>query len=175
VQQHPHLGRMAPDYRLVMSTVNRVLGENYVTEPPVKPLKIAEAYGIAVLFAEFGDHKDVSGFFSWKKRTIFVNIEEAPNRQNFTIAHELGHYFLHQELFKEYPDEYQVLLRSPIGAAKDVLEKEANAFAANLLVPRNMLVQYANIASAHELAKLFNVSSDVIGFRRENDSRYAAA
>jgi len=86
----------------------------------------------------------------------------------------LGHYFLHRELFERYPNEYEVLFRAPIGAAKDVLEQEANAFAANLLVPKNMLRKYMNVASVAELSNLFNVSEDVIGFRSKNEAKFAA-
>ncbi|WP_272915751.1 ImmA/IrrE family metallo-endopeptidase [Aristophania vespae] len=46
--------------------------------------------------------------------------------------------------------------------AKPPEEVEADIFAANLLVPFNILKKYAPIASPCELARLFMVSEDVI-------------
>lgn len=173
---HAHLNRNAPDYQLVMAEVDRVLRENYVIEPPVEPIKIAENYGISVHFMDFdGQKNNLSGFFSWRHKAIVVNEDDNPKRQNFTIAHELGHYVLHRELFENHPEEYQVLMRRPLGASEDPLEKEANSFAANLLVPKTMLRKYMNFASVEELSNLFNVSADVIGYRSAYESKYAAA
>jgi len=168
------LGRNAPDYRLVMERVSQILKENYITEPPVSVRDIANNYGIITLFADFGEeNKDVSGFLDLNNRTIYVNTNDPPRRQTFTIAHEFGHANLHSDLYKRYPEEYKVLLRIPIGASKDPLEQEANAFAAHLLVPKSFLDRYLRIASVSELSRLFNVSEDVIRFRVAYESKYA--
>lgn len=158
-----------PDYLKVKETVDRVLKENMVVQPPISPEEIAENYGISinpVIFSE--KYKDVAGFFDFEEEKIFVNSEDPYNRRTFTIAHELGHYFLHKKYFIENPKEYKVLHRMPIGAVNDdPLEKEANAFAANLLVPKFLLSKYKDYASTDELAKLFSVSKDVIRNRQK--------
>jgi Zn-dependent peptidase ImmA (M78 family) len=41
-------------------------------------------------------------------------------------------------------------------------EKEANAFAATLLVPLNLLKRYKDVATISELSRMFMVSQDVI-------------
>jgi Zn-dependent peptidase ImmA (M78 family) len=172
---HEHLGRKAPDYDLVSEWVAKVLVDNSIYEPPVQPLELARNYKTRVLFADFGDeHRDVAGFLDYKKSDIYVNTHDAPRRQTFTIAHELGHVLLHGSLFEAHPEEYRVLLRSPIAGQKDPLEQEANAFAANLLVPRFMLDKYYQTASKFELARLFNVSEDVIRFRLAFEYKLAA-
>src|SRR5207245_482886 len=63
-----------------------------------------------------------------------------PNRQRFTIAHEIGHLLLHRGA------TFHVDEKSPIGfrndrssMATDEKEIEANQFAAELLMPRNFL------------------------------------
>jgi len=62
-----------------------------------------------------------------------------------------------------------ILLRLPIGSNEtDPLEKEANCFAANLLVPKYLLDKYKDKDVA-DLAKLFNVSKDVIRFRLKSE------
>ena len=53
----------------------------------------------------------------------------------------------------------------PVGEETDPIEKEANAFAADLLVPLNMLHLYRKYATEEDLAKLFAVSSEVIRYR----------
>lgn len=173
---HEHLDRRIPDYGLVMKAVREALESNYVSEPPIAPIEIAGSYGIQVQFADFGaEHTDVSGFYDLQNRVIYVSEKDPPRRQTFTIAHELGHAILHGKLFETHPEDYQVLLRAPIGATKDPLEQEANAFAGHLLVPGKLLAKYQRIADNSELARLFNVSEDVIRFRKAFESRFAAA
>jgi Zn-dependent peptidase ImmA (M78 family) len=154
---------MRPDYRRALAEAQRILRETQTLGPPVDPIEIALSYGIKVNECDFEEFsKDVAGFFDFEERAVYVNDQEPFVRKTFTIAHEIGHYFLHSHHFEKNPDEYAVLLRRPMGATKDPLEQEANAFAANLLVPRKFLDQYYRIASVEELANLFMVSKDVI-------------
>ena len=93
-----------------------------------------------------------------------INAADPPNRKKFTIAHELGHWVMHRSLLRDRP-EIGVLLREPLGRAdSSPLEQEANAFAANLLVPDNMLKSYRT-DDIVLLAKVFGVSEEVIGYR----------
>src|SRR5947208_1952447 len=47
----------------------------------------------------------ISGAISFDKEhskfKIIINQDKAPTRRHFTIAHELGHYFLHQDTIKQ--------------------------------------------------------------------------
>jgi len=66
--------------------------------------------------------------------TIWINPLDSDNRQRFTLAHELGHYFLHilrgdQSEFSDTPMEF----RRDGQSHKE--EVEANKFAARLLMP----------------------------------------
>src|SRR5438552_976644 len=49
------------------------------------------------------DDTNISGAYEKKTKTIFVEKNEPYTRKTFTIAHELGHFFLHdnkeEELF----------------------------------------------------------------------------
>jgi len=163
---HPHLGREAPDYALVKNRVAQVIAENSIIAPPIKPRPIAIAYGLRVLFAGFPESiENISGLYDVRTNEIIVNREDPASRQTFTIAHELGHFLLHKELYERYPEDYRVLSRAPIRASKDPLEQEANAFAAHLLVPRKFLDQYRDIADSRELSRLFIVSEEVIRYR----------
>jgi Zn-dependent peptidase ImmA (M78 family) len=62
-----------------------------------------------------------------------VNRSHPPNRQRFTIAHELGHHELHQGTFVN--STTRLNLRAEGHPANWREEAEANAFAAELLMP----------------------------------------
>jgi hypothetical protein len=63
---------------------------------------------------------------------------QSPGRRNFTLGHEFGHYILHRDLIETDPrfkngiycDEQSILQRDGEG-----IEKEADTFAATLLMP----------------------------------------
>jgi len=170
------LGRIVPNFALVRERVEKVLADNYVTSPPVVPYKIALNYGLKVLFTTVPTQTDgvVSGLYDVKTNSIYVNTEDPPERQTFTIAHEFGHALLHKDLYAQHPDRYKVLMRAPLRAETDPLEQEANAFATQLLIPKMLLDKYAPKASIGELARLFIVSEEVIRFRLENEHSAAA-
>jgi len=70
-----------------------------------------------------------------RKWGILYHEDQTQGRINFTIAHEFGHYILHRDLIDDnglYCDENSVLRRNGEG-----IEKEADQFAANLLMPLN--------------------------------------
>src|ERR1700730_12399015 len=120
---------MKPDYARVRRETRRLLEEFLFTNPLVDPVRIARGVGVAVYFVTYEPQKqNVSGFFDCGEKAIFVNKDEYPLRQTFTIAHELGHKFLHEEWAKS--SEYKVLLRDQDYSGDEPHEKEANAFAA---------------------------------------------
>jgi Zn-dependent peptidase ImmA (M78 family) len=134
-----------------------------LTEPPVNPIDIAHNLGVKVMFVEFEkSFSNVSGFYDFEEDTIFVNMDEYPLRQTFTIAHELGHRILHKEWAQS--SDYKVLLRED-RVSNDPKETEANTFAANLLVPKFMLDKYWEELSTSKLSELFAVSVPVIKHR----------
>ena len=72
----------------------------------------------------------LSGFIAYPANNIVIiciNYNRSLGHQNFTIAHELGHYFLHD---KKNKDDVDKNLQS-----KEKIEKEANEFASQLLYP----------------------------------------
>lgn len=150
-----------PDYRRVEREVSRLLSEFDVQEPPVDPVRIAREMGVNVYFVEFdAEHKNISGFYDCEENAIFVNREEFPLRQTFTVAHELGHKVLHEDWAKSA--DYRVLLRDQSLQEKDSREQEANSFAANLLAPRFLMDRYWRKLSIEQLSQLFAVSVPVV-------------
>lgn len=137
-------------------------------KPPIPVHRIAEEQGVDVVFADFGKHSDaVAGFCDFNKSRLYVNRAEKSDRQAFTIAHELGHWILHRDLFLRHPERYPVLPRYSQANRADPLEKEANHFAAHLLVPDRLLAPVSS-ASVSLLARAFGVSPTMMGFRLRN-------
>ena len=155
-----------PDYRQAEREAIRLLNETGIFEPPVNPVEIARYLGVDVAFVSFSGESDgVSGLYDPSKDAILVNQKEAGVRQTFTVAHELGHRVLHQEWAKS--EAYKVLWRDPRRQTRDRWEQEANAFAADLLMPRQMLDRYRRLPVS-SVAKIFAVSEQVATYRLHN-------
>jgi Zn-dependent peptidase ImmA (M78 family) len=116
------------------------LAENGITEAPVQVAKIAKAEGLRIFVDSL--EGDLSGFLYRDKAqaVIGVNTHHHPVRQNFTIGHELGHYLLHDLEQLHVDHEFRVRLRSDVSSqGTDLAEREANFFAASLLMPKEFL------------------------------------
>lgn len=92
--------------------------------------------------------------------TIYLSKATSCKRDVFTIAHELGHYFLHSKLG-------QIAINANRSGDIDETEKEANSFAAAFLMPEDSVKKlYAekdgNISA---LADAFNVSLSAMNWR----------
>ncbi|HUZ54062.1 MAG TPA: ImmA/IrrE family metallo-endopeptidase [Streptosporangiaceae bacterium] len=158
----------------------QLLVDHGITGPPVDPEALARADGIVVVRRRFKDG-DVSGilFRDSDHHVIGVNSAHPAVRQRFTIAHELGHRALHpgRELILDVP--VRVNLRDKTSSmASDLEEIEANAFAAALLMPEQMIRDQVNQlppsqrrepdVTATALSKIFKVSVSALNFRLIN-------
>lgn len=133
--------------------------------PSIPVTEVAENSGVNVVFVDMGKFAEqVAGFVDFENRRIYVNKADVPQRQRFTVAHELGHWILHREAFMANPDLYPVLPRFQSVDASNAFEQEANAFAAELLVPDHLLKQVRHAPPA-ALASIFNVSRTMMEIR----------
>lgn len=169
------VGVMA-DFDLAKKKAAELLSEFRITEPPVDPERIAEGLGVDVVYADFKPEYTsiISGFLELSKdksARIVVNRAISPKRKTFTIAHELAHYILHKEYASG--NKYQVMMRSNNhDAGKPDEEKEADAFAAALLAPKEFILKYKDIASLPEMSKIFVASEDMLKWRLHNIERF---
>lgn len=83
---------------------------------------------------------------------IFYDDTKPSQRQRFSIAHELGHIFLHSEK----SGKATVYNREP-APTDDPVETEANIFASRLLAPL-CVIQFLNLNSAKEIAEYCDIS-----------------
>ena len=93
-------------------------------------------------------------------RMIFYDDTKPEKRQRFSVAHELGHIFLHTTVDA-------TVFNRETEFTDDPIETEANVFAARLLAPLCVL-QFLNVNSPEEISKLcdISISSAVIRFKR---------
>ncbi len=128
-----------PRFAYIQRLADGLLDEGGVAKAPVPVERLARLKGCRVVKY---DIKDISGvlFRSADDVLIGVNSKHPPQRQRFTIAHELGHFLLHDGEAVHYDKDYRVSLRSDLSSAgTDIEEIEANFFAASLLMPDRFL------------------------------------
>jgi len=161
-------------YTKIERLVDSILEDFSVRRPPVPIEKILKKLKIELKHGNLGE---VSGLLlrSGASATIGVNATQAPVRQRFTIAHELGHYLLHAGLLSHVDKDYRVNYRSAESSeATNVEEIEANFFAASILMPRQFLINenavlaLDNDAEVERLAKRFAVSRHAMSLRLAN-------
>lgn len=153
-----------------------LLEEMQITEAPVPVEDIARHLGAQITYDAF--EGDVSGmlFRDGDKVVIGVNSSQAPTRQRFTIAHECGHLLLHKGR-PVYIDRF-VRVNWRAGESNRE-EREANAFAAELLMPRNLVRSELDQIVAKlpersleevvaDLARRFRVSNEAMTYRLTN-------
>ena len=134
---------------------------------PVSLSAIARALGVAVKAAtlppgisgEIRPDGEADGKF-----VIRVNRHDIPERQRFTVAHELGHFLLHRDQIGRGIED-DVLFRSRLS---DWREAEANRIAADILMPE------ALIKEAYREAKSIGVEDISAYLARQFDVSEAA-
>jgi hypothetical protein len=65
----------------------------------------------------------------------FVSAADTVPRRRFTAAHELGHFLLHRETMGRFRADTDATLREADEEVADAMEREANRFAVELLMP----------------------------------------
>lgn len=140
-----------------------ILMNNDMLKIPVDVLKLAKLNDIKVYEADL--EKNISGAIRYDKETkkfeILINKNDSPVRQRFTIAHELGHFFLHKEILENEKIHIDIMYRMP-----DEKEKEVDYFAGALLMNKILLEKmYDEDTSILDLAQLFKVSVSAMTVR----------
>lgn len=161
-------------YSRIEKLVDGLLQEHQITKVPVPVEAMVPSYGISL---RKGDLGDVSGLIvrEGSSVTIGINSTQSPVRRRFTIAHEFGHFLLHEGISSHVDHNYRVNFRSDLSSqAVDVDEIEANFFAASLLMPKMFLSAEDAIdaldddESVGRLAGKFKVSRHAMSLRLAN-------
>ena len=152
-------------YPFVKQMVKKVLRDSKIVAAPVDLVLILTKHGIE--YEELGnlpDSVDAMIVEDGDGQThAMVNANHHPHRQRFSLAHELGHYFLH----KGSSLEDSVSIDNPPSGEEAIIntkspgEAEADFFAGELLVPLELLKGESNKQIPH-LSKVFCVSEQVV-------------
>ena len=148
----------------------KILVDNDMLKIPVDIIKIANNNDIKVYEASLD--KKISGAIKYNKEEekfqILVNENDVNSRQRFTIAHELGHYFLHKNYLKSEELHIDTILyRADIEddiEARD-REREVDYFAGALLMNRTLVQKLRSENTISELAEIFKVSISAMTVR----------
>jgi Zn-dependent peptidase ImmA (M78 family) len=146
---------------------------------PTNPNLCAQFLKVTVIPVDLEDN--ISGFLAVNANLSQVgfNKNQSKERQRFTIAHELGHYILHSKLDplfidKEEENKVTILYRDDNSSSGEYYkEREANSFAAALLMPKKLIEQEVTNSPnkkdlsklISELAKKFEVSKQAMNIR----------
>lgn len=121
------------------------------------PFQIAREMGVVVLFEALGNKL---GYFSTYKRSKFIHINKDLSEYDriFPCAHELGHVLQH-------PHENTPFLRKNTLFSISKIEREANEFAVELLLPDALLQEYQDI-SLSQIATTRGVPNELIHLKK---------
>lgn len=167
------------------AAAEQMLKRHHVKEVPVPVDWLAEAEGAFVVRQRFDG--DQSGFVyrDGNQNIIGINSATSPRRQRFTLAHECGHMLLHQKNDGAIMVDREINFRNRTSSlAIDPVEIEANAFAAALLMPEDLIelhvedvLRQPDVTSRERLiinlARRFDVSTEAMGYRLINLGIYS--
>jgi Zn-dependent peptidase ImmA (M78 family) len=139
---------------------------------PVDIKRIMTDKNILVKYIELPD--DISGVLDTRGDQPIVLIQKSHDkkRKRFSLAHELGHYILKSSPRGVHLDRHTYFRSNLSSAGTDLEEKKANRFAAELLMPSDILLEILledipdlidsdeenSLNALKRLAKLFDVS-----------------
>lgn len=148
------------------------IAEEHLSKGQVNLEKIARKQKIRIIESDYGD--GFVGELVHERGKFYIHLNQTkydlPGRKRFTIAHEYGHYFnddhrnkLKQGISLAHPADYSMFSRNPI-------EKQANHFASNLLMPKTKFIKKCNklepgFESVLALKEVFNTSIECTAIR----------
>jgi Zn-dependent peptidase ImmA (M78 family) len=168
-------------FKEIRDRVARLLVDVGVAVAPVPVEAIAKHLGAQIRY-EPGQEDHVSGMafrLPSGQAIIGVNAAHANTRRRFTIAHEIGHLLLHEGEIFHFDEGFAAVygFRDDDGTSGPVKESEANAFAAALLMPEDMIRRDVAQLRADanfdlesdrmiaQIAKRYQVSAQAMTFR----------
>lgn len=120
------------------------------------PFEIADCLGILYQIEDIG----CSGCYMFLKnhRYIFLNENMPEHERRMVMAHELGHAILHRK-------ENCYFIRNKTLLLNSKTEIEANTFAAELLIPDDLIFEYPDM-TASQIARIAGYSEQIMYFKK---------
>ncbi len=161
----------------------RALAEEYANKynsenvAPFPYENITDAHKDLRIYFTALEDDNVSGaiLFRDDEFNILVNNNKSAARQHFTLAHELAHYFLHQDSLRaeqaiiDGGEELEfggLSFSNQADNDTEIRENEANNFAASLIMPTDLVRRaWEASGSIQECARIFEVSPIAMSIR----------
>lgn len=122
----------------------KLLADCGIKKAPVKLEKVARHLDVQIVEKSMSDEDCGFVYIDGNRAVIGINSIHPDNRRRFTLAHEIGHLVMHKEylwgdihLDKKFSQKLLRDGRSSTG--EDFKEVQANRFAAELLMPTELL------------------------------------
>ncbi len=124
---------------------------------------------------ELGNNCDTDALITSNWKFIYVDNskyldDKYQNRLRFSLAHEIGHFILHKEIYKSFSikslEDFYSFIGDVPGSEYEYLEIQANKFANYLLIPRGVLKK--------EKDKLLKKNSELDDIDSETVNSYIA-
>lgn len=116
------------------------------------PFSLAKSLNIQIIYWDLP--LEIKGFYQYEKRNriIFINSNLSYEEQSVVCAHEFGHAVLHPRVNTPF-------MRSNTFQSVDKVEREANRFAAELLIPDDSFREHKTI---YNIAKIHKVPIELV-------------
>ena len=106
---------------------------------------------------------------------ILLNTRDAPTRRRFTAAHELYHHLSYTDGSTELRPLFYSVRERELSAPEIIEERQANRFAAALLMPDSAVKDMAREGlSPAQMARRFGVSVEAMDIRLQKLGLYSA-
>jgi Zn-dependent peptidase ImmA (M78 family) len=131
---------MAIRFNLARRKARELLKEAGIVEPPIPIEELAKRTKGDIRYEPFRGELSGMRLAQANGSVIGVNALHPRVRQRFTIAHEIGHLLLHPDDAFHLDESLPIQFRDQRSSTgKDETEVEANQFAAELLMPEEMV------------------------------------
>ncbi len=130
--------RLTPQREREIAEIAERIALEHFPAGVIDPEQIAVRTGITFEYARFKE--DIDGLLVHENGRFYIfcnerRVSRGSPRSRFTFAHELGHFFLDSHRNAVLDGRFVARFTRPEQGADVLLEKEADIFAANLLMP----------------------------------------
>lgn len=161
---------MEPNYKYARDMAKKILQKHKIKDIPTDLKVICESLGLEYVELDDPDELDGAIIVMNGVRVAMLNKAKPLVRARFTLAHELGHIFLNHDKREFYDAEAaREMGEDAPEKEKPAKEREADAFASELLIPMEQLKKHQSaLKDLDKLAGIFQVSKPAMSIAIAN-------